>query len=121
MQRPWGRTVASVLEELQGSLYGWNQVGEGERGRSRGHGGNAQVVWEDLDVYPQAGETLEGQGQRRGRACPLVDAAGRTDCGSEPGSLGSRLQVMALVQVGAEGGEKWVGSGEFFESSRNLG
>ena len=50
-----------------------------------------------------------------------MDAAGRTDCGSEPGSLGTRLQVMALVQVGAEGGEKWVGSGEFFESSRNLG
>ena len=40
VQRPWGRTVPSVLEEQQRGPCGCSTVSEGERGRRGGQGGD---------------------------------------------------------------------------------
>lgn len=126
MQRPWGRTVPSVLEELTRKELARKSVwlessGRGgdreERRARRKCTGRSGRTWRftPREVRPWR---VKGRGGA-GPAFLWMLQGGQT--GSEPGSLGTRMQVMALVQVGAEGGEKWVGSGQFFESrSRNL-
>ena len=53
---------------------------------------------------PWAEEGSEPDSGAHGR--PLVAAAGRTDCGDEDGSPGTRVQLTALVHVGAEEGRE---------------
>ena len=122
MQRPWGRTVPCVVEELTRKELARKSVwlessgrgGDREEWRARRKcTGRVGRTWRftPREVRPRRAKGRGGAG-----SALLWMLQGR-QTGSEPGSLGTRMQVTALIQVG----EKWVGSGQFFESrSRNL-
>lgn len=69
MQRPGAGLYLSVLEELQGSLYGWSQNGERRQGgvEARRHRSCPGEAWRFI---PREGETPETRAEE-GRACLL--------------------------------------------------